>query len=186
MARNFQNKKTAILAGLALLIAADIALGVYSWKLGSAESAQHELHALSLNRELLKKDIQRAQDIQRHIPDIQKDCAAFEQSLLPEGSVYSTLTSELNAIAASSGLRLDNQSFKRTEVKGQSRLTELSIDAQVTGDYHGVVRFLNALQRSQTFYAVDDLAAQSAASRTGGPKDQLKVKMHIKTYVRIA
>jgi Tfp pilus assembly protein PilO len=148
--------------------------------------AQHELATLTLNRDLLKKDIQRAQDIRRHIPDIQKDCAAFEQSLLPEGSVYSTLTSELNAIAQKSGLRLDNQSFKRNEVKGQNRLTELSIDAQVTGDYHGVVRFLNALQRSENFYAVDDLAAQSAPLKTGGPKDLLKVKMHIKTYVRIA
>lgn len=183
MGRNFERKKTAILAALALLVAADIALGVYSWKLGTARSAQQELAALTLNRDLLKKDIQRAEDIRLHIPAIQKDCASFEQSLLPDGSVYSTLTSELNSIAAKSGLRLDNQAFKRAEVKGQSRLTELSIDAQVTGDYRGVVRFLNGLQRAQTFYAVDEIAAQSAA-KSGGAKDLLKVKMHIKTYVR--
>lgn len=183
MSRSFENKKTAILVALALLIAADAALGFYSWKLGTARSAQQELAALALNRDLLKKDIQRAQEIQRHIPDIQKDCAAFEQSLLPESSVYSTVTSELNSIAANSGLRLDNRSFKRAEIKGQSRLTELSIDAQVTGDYRGVVRFLNGLQRSQTFYAVDEIAAQSAA-KAGGARDLLKVKMHIKTYVR--
>jgi len=183
MARNFQAKKRLIIGALALVIAADVALGTYSWKLGTAHSAQEELAALTLNRDLLKKDIQRAEEIRRHIPDIQKDCAAFEESLLPENSVYSSVTSELNAIAAQSGLRLDNRSFKWSDIKGQKRLTELAIDAQVTGDYRGVVRFLNGLQRSSNFYAVEELAAQTA-SKVNGPKDLLKVKIHIKTYVR--
>lgn len=185
MGRNFQTRKQAIIALLALLIAADFALGVYAWKLGTATSAQQELAALSFNRDLLKKDIQRAQEIRRRIPDIQKDCAAFEESLLPESSVYSTVSSELDSLAAKSGLRLDNRSLKQSEIKGQKRLAELAIDAQVSGDYRGVVRFLNALQHSQNFYAVEELAAQMA-SKTNGPKNFLKVTIHIKTYVRAA
>jgi Tfp pilus assembly protein PilO len=183
MARNFQAKKQLIIGALALVIAVDIALGAYSWKLGTTHSAQQELAALTLNRDLLKKDIQRAQEIRRHIPDIQKDCAAFEESLLPANSVYSAVTSELSAIAAAAGLRLDSRNWKESEIKGQKRLSELSIDAQVSGDYRGVVRFLNGLQRSSNFYAVEELAAQTA-NKVNGPKDLLKVKIHIKTYVR--
>jgi len=183
MASNFQAKKQAIIGVLVLVIAADIALGAYAWKLGTTHSAQQELSALILHRDLLKKDIQRAQQIRRNIPDIQKDCAAFEESLLPQSSVYSSVTSELNAIAAKSGLRLDGSNYKDSEIKGQKHLSALSLHAQVIGNYKGVVQFLNALQRSKTFYAVEELSAQTASKITG-PKDSLKVKIHIKTYVR--
>ena len=184
MRRDFRGKKRVILTLLALLIAADIALGAYTWKLASAGTAQQELVLLTRNRDLLKKDIQRAQEIRRRIPDIQKDCDTFEHSLLPESTVYSTVTAELSALAAESGLRLDNRTFQRKEVKGYN-LTELGIDAQVIGDYRGVVRFLNGLQRSTRFYAVEGLSARSDSKDNEG-KGALRVDIHIKTYVRAA
>jgi hypothetical protein len=64
-------------------------------------------------------------------------------------------------------------------------LTELAIDAQVTGDYRGVVQFLNLLQRSTNFYSVEGLSARSAP-RSQGPKSGLQVTVHIKTYFRAA
>jgi type IV pilus assembly protein PilO len=132
------------------------------------------------NRDLLKKDIQRAQEIRGRIPAIQKDCDAFEQSLIPESAGYSTVTAELGSLAAKSGLQLNSRSFNPKAVKGRD-LTELGIDAQVTGDYRGVVRFLNELQRSPNFYAVEGLSAHS-----GGQRGPLGVSVHIKTYFRAA
>src|SRR6266852_9931872 len=137
MRRDSRGKKRVILTLLALLIAADIVLGAYTWKLASAGTAQQELVLLTRNRDLLKKDIRRAQEIRARIPDIQKDCDTFERSLLPQSTVYSTVTAELSSLAAKSNLRLDNKSFQHKEVKGHN-LTELEIKAQVTGDYRGV------------------------------------------------
>ena len=48
-----------------LLIPADVALGVYTWNLASEQAAHQELALLMRNRDLLKKDIQRAQEIRR-------------------------------------------------------------------------------------------------------------------------
>jgi type IV pilus assembly protein PilO len=184
MRRDSRGKRRIILTLLALLIAADIALGAYTWKLASAGTAQQELVLLTLNRDLLKKDIQRAREIRARIPDIQKDCDAFEQSLFSESTVNSTVTAELSALAAKSNLRLDNRTFHRKEVKGHN-LTELEIDAQVTGDYRNVVRFLNGLQRSANFYAVEGLSARSEAKENAA-RGALRVEIHIKTYVRAA
>jgi type IV pilus assembly protein PilO len=184
MRHDFKLKKRLILTLLVLLIAADLALGVYSWSLASALSAQDELTLMTRNRELLKKDIQRANEIRGHIPAIQKDCDAFEQSLFPESTGYSTVTAELSSLATKSGLRLESRNFNPKRVKGRENLTELTIDAQVTGDYRGVVRFLNELQRSANYYAVEGLSARSAA-QAQGPK-ALQVSMHIKTYFRAA
>jgi type IV pilus assembly protein PilO len=184
MRRDFKIKKRVIILSLVLLIAADVALGAYAWNLSSAQAAQQELTLMMRNRDLLKKDIQRAHEIQGHIPAIQKDCDAFEQSLFPETTGYSTVSAELGTLASQSGLRLDSRNLKPKAVKGHE-LTELTIDAQVTGDYRGVVRFLNALQRSKNFYAVEGLSARSS-SRAQGPKGALQVTVHIKTYFRAA
>ena len=182
MRDNFKTKQRLIVFALVLLIAADIALGVYSWNLASAQTAQQELTRLTLNRDLLKKDIQRAEEIRRHIPAIRADCDAFEHSLFPESSGYSTVTAELSSLAAKAGLRLSSRSFNPKLVKGRG-LTELNIEAQVSGDYRGVVRFLNGLQRSENFYAVEGLSAHSAGQGQMG-KGGLQVTVHLKTYFR--
>jgi Tfp pilus assembly protein PilO len=185
MKRDFTIQKRLILSLLVLLIGADVALGVYSWNLASTQSAQQELGIMMRNRDLLKKDIQRANEIRSHIPAIQKDCDLFEQSLFPETTGYSTVTAELSALAAKSGLRLDSRAFIPKNVKGHD-LTELKIDAQVTGDYRGVVRFLNGLQRSDNFYAVEGLSAHSATATQGSGRGALQVTVHLKTYFRAA
>jgi Tfp pilus assembly protein PilO len=184
MRRDFKIKKNVIVLLVVSLIAADVALGFYSWSLASAQSAKQELVLMTRNRDLLKKDIQRAQEIRGRIPVIQKDCDAFEHSLFPESTGYSAVSAELGALAAKSGLRLDSRSFNPKTVKGRD-LTELAINAQVTGDYHGVVRFLNGLQRSTNFYAVEGLSAHSSA-RLQGASGALQVTVHIKTYFRAA
>jgi type IV pilus assembly protein PilO len=182
MRRDFKFKKHAIVFLLAFFITTNVALGVYSWNLASAQSAKQELALMTVNRDLLKKDIQRALEIRSHIPAIQKDCDAFEHSLFPESTGYSTVSAELGELAAKAGLRLDSRTFKPKPVKGRE-LTELTIDAQVTGDYRGVVRFLNGLQRSSNFYAVDGLSAHSTPP-TQGARGPLQMTVHIKTYFR--
>jgi Tfp pilus assembly protein PilO len=184
MARDFKIKQRVIVLLLVLLIGADVALGIYSWNLASAQAAQQELLLLTRNRDLLKKDIQRAKEIRTRIPAIQKDCDAFEESLFPQSTGYSTVSAELNSLAHKSGLRLDGNAFKPKSLKG-SDLTELVIDAQVTGDYRGVVRFLNGLQHSPNYYAVDGLSARSGG-QVNGAKGTLQVTVHIKTYFRAA
>ena len=184
MRRDFKIKMRVIVLLLLLLVAADVALGVYSWNLASAQTAQQELLLLTRNRDLLKKDIQRAQEIRGRIPAIQKDCDAFEHSLFAQSSGYSTVSADLSSIASKSGMRLDGNAFKPKSLPGTG-LTELGIDAQVTGDYRGVVRFLNGLQRSDNYYAVEGLSARPGGQARGA-KGALQVTMHIKTYFRAA
>jgi hypothetical protein len=181
MRRDFTMKKRVIVLLLLLLSTAAVALGAYSWNLPSAQSAQQELVLLTRNRELLKKDIQRAREIRSHIPAIQKDCDAFEESLFPESTGYSMVSAELGALAAESGLRLQSRALNSALVKGHD-LTLISIDTQLSGDYRSVVRFLNELQRSRNFYAVQSLSARPGGQARGS----LQVSVHIKTYFRSA
>jgi Tfp pilus assembly protein PilO len=183
MRRDFKLEMRAIVLGLVLLVAADIALAAYSWHFASAPRPQQDLAVLTRNRDLLRADIARAQDIRKKMPAIQKDCDEFEQSLYPAATGYSSVSAELGAIAKKSGLQLES-SFRQQDVKGRP-LTEVEIEAAVVGSYSGIVHFLNGLQRSNVVYAVQGLTARSE-NGPQGMTGQVRVVLHIKTYFRTA
>ena len=181
MRREFKFEKRAILIGVAALVIADVALAAYGWKLAAAPRSEQDVVLLTRNRDLLRADIKRAQDIRQKIPAIQKDCDQFEHSLFPESSGYSSVAAELGSVATKSGLQLENMALRQKDVKGRG-LTEVDMDATVSGSYVGVVRFLNGLQRSANVYAVEGLAGKSEVEQGG--RGSVRVTLHIKTYFR--
>src|ERR1700730_18716569 len=113
MRHDFRLERRAILFGMIALVGADVALAVYGWNLSSARRPQEELVTLTRDRDLLRADIVRAQDIRQKIPAIQKDCDEFERSLYPASAGYSSVSAELSAIAGKSGLQLDSRTQRQ-------------------------------------------------------------------------
>ncbi len=185
MRRDFTLRKRMILAGVTLLVLADVALAAYAWQLSSAPRAPQQQLAVEIKQhDLLKADIKRAQDIRDNIPAIQKDCDHFEQSLFPASSGYSAVRSELGAIARKSGIQLEDLTFKETKIANRG-MTEVAIDATVGGDYKSVIGFLNGLQRSANLYEVDGLTLASENANQASA-NAIKVALHLKTYFRTA
>lgn len=182
MPTDFAVRKQMILGGVILLVLADTALGVYSWQLASApQTPQQQVAQQSMQLKVLKGDIERAQKIRNDIPNTQKDCDRFEQSLFPVGTGYSSVTSELGDMARKAGVQLEDVAFKQVDSESR-KITEVVIDATVNGDYKNVVAFLNAVQRSNSTYAMDSLTLGS--ENTQGPAGFIKVAVHLKTYFR--
>jgi hypothetical protein len=178
MRHDFTLERRVILFGVVALAAADIALVVYGWN----RRPQQDLAVLTRNRDLLRADITRAQDIRQRMPAIQKDCDQFEQSLYPASSGYSSVSAELSALASKAGLQLESRSFQQNEIKGRN-LEQVEVEAVVRGSYSGVVRFLNGLQRSNNVYAVESLQAKADEGQQA-KRGEVHVSMHIKTYFR--
>jgi hypothetical protein len=82
---DFKIERRLIIFGLVLVVAADVALAVYGWNLSAGQHPQDELAVLTRNRDLLRADISRAQDIRKKMPAIKEDCDKFEQSLYLSG-----------------------------------------------------------------------------------------------------
>ena len=183
MQHDFKLRRRLIFGGLLLLVAADVALAAYSWRLASSTRTPEKDFVLQArNLKLLRGDIKQARNIQQDMPNIQKDCDLFEQMLFPASKGDSSVVADLGGIAKKAGLQLDDLSFRHKEGADRN-LTEVVIDATVTGDYKSVVQFLNGLQRSQNVYEVDNLSlATEAQNQTG----VVKVVMHMKTYFRTA
>jgi Tfp pilus assembly protein PilO len=185
MRREFTFRKQAIIAGVILLILADVALAAYSWQLVSSPRSPREQWSVEMmQHDLLKADIKRAQDIRDKIPAIQKNFDQIEHSLFPASSGYSSIRSELGEIARKSVVQLVDLSFRQLEIPSRG-MTEVIVDATVDGDYKNVIHFLNGVQRSPNLYAVNalTLATENANQSASGA---IKVTLHLKTYFRTA
>jgi Tfp pilus assembly protein PilO len=183
MRRDFTFRRQAIIAGVVLLILADVALAAYSWQLASApQSPREQLSVEMMQHDLLKADIRRAQDIRDKIPAIQKNFDQFENSLFPASAGYSNVRSELGGIARKSGIQLADFSFRQSEIPSRG-MTQVVVDVTVVGDYQSVIQFLNGVQRSPNLYVVDALALATDNANQGA-SGGIKVTVHLKTYFR--
>jgi Tfp pilus assembly protein PilO len=182
---DFTVKKRAILIGLGLLIAGDVALGVYSWQLASAPyTSDKAFQTQTMKLQVLQGDINRAKAIKDDMPKTKHDCEKFEQALPAESTGSSSMASELDDLAKKAGLEVSTLSVKQKGLP-EHAMAEVEIDATISGDYGSVARFVNGLQRSQKFFIVDGLAlsADSQVKQANGP---LRVAIHLRTYFREA
>lgn len=185
MHRDFTLQKRVILVVLGLLVAADLGLAIYSWQLASSpRTPQEEFDAQNLKLRLVRGDIKSAQAIKDNMPATRLDCDKFEKSLPPESTGYSSITAEFDDIAKKSGLQIVSLTNRQKELADR-RMTEVTIEATINGDYGSVVRFINGLQRSQRFYLVDGLALASDTQNQAG-NGPIRLGLHVRTYFREA
>ena len=185
MPRDFTTRKRAILGGLTCLLAADLALAVYSWQLASEPlTTEPQFSKQEMRLKVLEAPIARAQRIREDLPRTQRECETFERLLLPSSTGYSSVTSELGEIAKKSGVTQQGTSFKPTPIPERG-LTEVAMESTIEGDYKNVILFLNGLQRSANIYEVESLTL-GQPSGNKGPANVIKVGLHLKTYFRTA
>ena len=183
MARDFSTRKRAILGGVICLVVADLALAGYSYQLASQPLTTGPVFVRQEDYlKKLKASVARAEQIREDMPNTQYDCERFERMLLPASSGYSSVSSELSAIAKKSGVNVQGVGFKPTPVPERG-LAEVVMESTIEGDYKNVILFLNGLQRSANIYEVESLALAPQKDNKG-PANVIKVGLHLKTYFR--
>jgi hypothetical protein len=184
---DFKLKKRLILAGLAVLLVMDGALAYHNSRLAvKEENPDGRLKAESRQVALVKADVERATKIKARLPEVQKYFDQFETTLPPVGKGYSMVSQELGEIAREMHVQVQDLKFRQKEVPGRN-VDEIEVEALLDGDYAGIVRFLNRLQRSKNTYVVDSLGLDSAAGTgtvNAAPPGTVKVSLHLRSYFR--
>lgn len=183
--RDFETKKILIIAGLAVLLGADGVFAYLNDKMSVArENPQQVLAAKNLQLGIIKADVDRAAKIRENIPGVVKAFEEIESGLPQASRGYSMITQELDHYAHEAHIVLDDTHFKEKEVPGRN-VSEVDVESTITGDYHGIVHFLNDMQRSKNVYIVDGLDVDSQ-NVSQAPAGSLKVALHVRTYFRKA
>ena len=180
---NFELKKRLILAGLAILLIADGAFAYAIVRITQRRLNPQAPAAQKTRLALVQADVKRASQIKEKIPEVLKEFDQFEKSSLPPANKgYSVISEELAAFARDTHLQIEEIRFHQKELTGQ-RLDELEIESTVGGDYTGIVRFLNHLQRSKNVYIINSLQVETASSQNS-PAGRLRVSLHLLSYFR--
>jgi type IV pilus assembly protein PilO len=115
--------------------------------------------------------------LDKKLPEAREEISSFYKERLPSG--YSAISTNLDQIASSTGVKVESEKYqeKDPEVGG---LEPIEIQAQVSGDYLPLVKFINSLERSKLFFVVDDL-------RLGGQESgKVQLQIKLETYLRTA
>ena len=91
---------------------------------------------------------------------------------------YSSIAERLGELKAKGPVNLTTLQY--TQAKGSGDLIEIRMNAGVSGDYPAIMRFVNGLERSQTFFVIRAMAL------TGQQSGTVNLRLEVSTWLRPA
>jgi Tfp pilus assembly protein PilO len=163
-------------AGFAVLLVLAVGLAIrlaLDWTAMDSHSSevlagkQVELRALEIQTGPLR-------GIDQRVDKSREQMQAFDKKRIPAN--YSLISSRIGDLEVASGVRLSRVQY--TQGKPDSGLTEISMDAGISGDYSSIMRFVNSVERDQTFFII------RAMTLTGQQSGQVNLRMQLSTWLR--
>jgi len=164
--------------GFALLTLLVIGLGVrlgLDWRAISTNSdtalagKQIQLKAMELQTLPLR-------GLDKRVDESRTQMQSFYGKRIP--SNYSSISGRIGELEVASGVRLTRLQYAQG-ISGPD-LTEIVIDSTISGDYPQIMRFINSLERDQTFFLI---RAMALAGQQGG---QVNLRLSLSTWMRSA
>lgn len=172
--RNLHVAGVAVLALVNLYLLAHI---FFAWSTASSQNADAlEQQTVQMKTaEIAKKPLE---GLDQKLTLATKDADKFYRQRLPFAT--SEVAGELGALAKKEGVKLTRVGYTYAPVMAGSSgaLTEVRMDAGLTGDYRPLVMFINALERDKVFFLIDGVSLTGQQSGTVG------LRLRMTTYLR--
>ena len=170
------NQLNLHIAGVALLAVLNIVLLV---RLGFAlrdlgSSRQDQLQQAQLQLTQLRVQTARLDGLPEKVDQSRKDADKFYLQRIPAN--YSSILAELGTLASKNNIRLTRAGY--TQTPALEGLAELRIDANLAGEYSGVMRFINGLERDKVFFLITGITL------TGQQTGQVSLRLRLATFLR--
>jgi hypothetical protein len=165
-------------AGLAVLLAAVIGLSIrlgLDWAATNGSSAD-ALASKYVQLKVLDLKTAPLRGLDKRVVDSRAQMQAFYAKRIPPN--YSSIDRRIGELALKSSVRLSRVQYTQG-VPGLD-LTEISVDAGITGNYPEIMRFVNSLERDQTFFVIRGL------SLTGQQGGQVNLRLKVSTWLKPA
>ena len=170
------SKLTWYYAGAIVMLVLVIGLGVrFGLDLAATSSSstdaltskQVELKALDMETSPLRGLDKRVEESRQQMKD-------FYQKRIPPN--YSSIAMRIGELQVKAGVRLTRVTY--TQGLPGNELTEISMDAGISGDYAQIMRFVNGLERDQTFFVI------RAMQFTGQQGGLVNLRLKVSTWLR--
>jgi len=165
-------------AGVAMLGVLTAVLAVrlgLDWSATDGNSAD-ALAAKQLQLKALEMQTAPLRGLDQRVADARSEMQAFYAKRIPAN--YSAIATHVGTLEVASGVRLTRMLYSQGAPSGD--LTEISLDAGVSGTYPQIMRFVNGLERDQNFFVI------RAMSLTGQQGGMVNLRLKVSTWLRAA
>jgi hypothetical protein len=165
-------------AAFALLLALTIGLAV-RFGLDWAAINGHSTDALAMKQVQLKAlELETAplRGLDKRVADSRSQIKGFYSKRIPPS--YSAIATRIGELQVKAGVRLSRVQY--TQGVAGSDLSEISMDAVISGDYPQIMRFVNSVERDQTFFVIRGMQL------TGQQGGLVNLRLRVSTWLRPA
>ena len=165
---------------IAALLAVDIILGLVllSPLVGSERSRREQLDQLWRELQQKTRAVEPLRDFDKKIATARRQIDDFYKNRLPAQD--SAIYEELGKVAGQNGVHIGQIRSKAKDTESVG-LRPVEIEADFSGGYLQLIRFINALERDSIFFIVDSV--QLGGEQGGTVRLQLKLETYQKASV---
>ena len=166
------------IAGAALMVLLVIGLSIRFGLDWAATNGSHTDALAGKQVELKALDLETAplRGLDKRVEETRLKMEAFYSKRIPPS--YSVIATRIGELQVKSGVRLTRVQY--TQGPPGSDLTEISMDAGISGSYPQIMQLVNSLERDQTFFVI------RAMSLTGQQGGLVNLRIRISTWLRPA
>lgn len=173
LARTRHKLKVAVIVMLA--VDAVAAVLFFSPLVGSSASRKEELQRLTIEQRQKTRQVEPLRGLDKKVALAKSEIDQFYRERIPTRE--SVISDEMGKLASQNGVKLGQVKYE-TKEQQEVGLIPVFMEANCQGDYLHVVRFVNALERSKTFFLVNTVVLGDAQGGT------VKLQMKLESYLR--
>lgn len=164
--------------GFGLLLILVIVLGTrfaLDWS-ATSESTMDAMQTKQVQLKTLELQTAPLRGLDKRVEKTRDQIKTFYDTRIPAN--YSQIASQLGDLEVKSGVRLTRAQYSQR--KPENNLTEIAIDAGVSGQYPQIMHFINSLERDKTFFVIRGM------NLTGQQGGLVNLRLELSTWLRPA
>jgi type IV pilus assembly protein PilO len=150
----------------------------FAWRAASGQDA-NAIAQQTVAMTVAKAGAQTLEGLDAKLAQATADADKFSERRLP--FAYSQVLAELGRLQKKEGVKLTRVQYAEPVTVlegGAGALTEVRMDASLSGDYRPLVEFINGLERNKTFFLI------TGVTLTGQQSGTVSLRLRLTTYLR--
>ena len=188
---SIKDPRVAMRAVVGLLLAANLGMAVVAFKPfgGGADDLRKDQSRLSTQLRQLQANLDQSKQHVAKIEIARTEGDEFlSKYIMDKRSAPVTMVAELNKAASDAGVRVLPDTFSYEEIEGSDTLQMMSIQAPFEGNYAGLTKLVNELEKSPTFWIIDEMSLNAPQQQNqrvaAGAQQNLNVSLKLLAFVR--
>jgi Tfp pilus assembly protein PilO len=176
---DLRQTRKKIKVALAVLVGIDLAAVVvlFSPLVGSTASRRQQLNQLWTELQTKTREVEPLKNLDKKLITANRQIGDFYKKRFP--AQQSQVLTQIGKLAAANDVTIEQAKYKGKDV-GIGALQAVEVEADFSGNYVALARFINALERDDMLFIINSVAL------AGEQKGPIKLTMKLESYLKAA